>query len=311
MSEGMGLALGAYLIWGLSPLYWKQLDDVAAGDVIAFRIVATFLVLLGVHALRRTRRRILAGGRSRRAVAFSAIAGLLLASNWLVYVWAVSSDRILESSLGYFINPLVSVVLGVLILGERLRRVQWAAVAMASAGVVVLTIDVGTLPWVPLTLAGTFGVYGLLRKMSSVGSLDGLSLEMMVLLPLALAVVVFRAASGEGSVGVSVPYRDLLLLGTGVLTAVPLLLFASAARRIDLSVVGILQYIAPTLQFLVGVWIYDESWSGGQIVGYCIIWLALIVLAIDGIASGRRLDGAGRRSAGDQVESVVIDDLRG
>ncbi len=311
MSEGMGLALVAYLIWGLSPLYWKQLDDVAAGDVIAFRIVATFLVLLGVHVLRRTRRRILADRVSRRAAAFSAIAGLLLASNWLIYVWAVSSERILESSLGYFINPLVSVVLGVLILGERLRKVQWAAVAMASAGVVVLTIDVGTLPWVALTLAGTFGVYGLLRKMSSMGSLDGLSLEMSVLLPLALTVVAIRAAGGDGSVGVSVPYRDLLLLGTGIFTAVPLLLFASAARRIDLSLVGILQYIAPTLQFLVGVWIYDESWSGGQVVGYCIIWLALIVLAIDGIASGRRLDVAGEASAGDQVEGIVINDLSG
>jgi len=227
-------------------------------------------------------------------------------------VWAVYDDRILEASLGYFINPLFNVVLGVMVLGERLRRVQWVAVAMATTGVVVLTIDVGTLPWVSLVLAGTFGVYGLIRKTSPAGPLEGLTLEMAVLLPLAVAAIAFRAWGGHGSIGATVSTRDTFLLATGVFTAAPLLLFATAARRIDLSVVGILQYLAPTIQFLLGVFLYNESWSGGQVVGYCIIWAGLLVFAVDGVSAGRRsrIDAAGS-SAADDVERVVVEDLSG
>ncbi len=263
MSKGMAAGLGAYLIWGLGPLYWKQLDDVAAGDVIVFRMAATFLVLVVIHLARRSIREALSVAGDRRSMSLSVLTGMLLGVNWLVYVWAVYDNRILEASLGYFINPLVNVVLGVMVLGERLRPIQWVAVGMATTGVVVLTIGVGTLPWVSLVLAGTFGVYGLIRKTSPAGPLVGLTLEMAVLLPLAVGVIVIRAAGGHGSAGASMPTRDLLLLGTGVFTAAPLLLFATAARRIDLSVVGIMQYLAPTLQFLIGVLVYDEGWSGG------------------------------------------------
>ncbi len=287
MPKGMAAALSAYLIWGLGPIYWKELDDVAAGDVIIFRMASTFGVLVLVHLLRGSGRKLLAVAGDRRAMNLSVLTGLLLGVNWLVYVWAVYDNRILEASLGYFINPLVNVVLGVMVLGEHLRPRQWIAVAMATAGVVVLTIDVGTLPWVSLALAGTFGVYGLIRKTSPAGALDGLTLEMAVLLPLALIAITFRASGGHGSMGISVPMRDIFLIGTGAFTAVPLILFASAARQIDLSVIGILQYLAPTIQFLLGVFLYDESWSGGQIVGYCIIWAGLIVFAADSVSVAR------------------------
>jgi len=179
---------------------------------------------------------------------------------------------------------------------------------------VVLTIDVGTLPWVSLVLAGTFGVYGLIRKTSPAGPLEGLTLEMAVLLPLAVVAIAWRAGGGHGSVGASVPSRDLLLLATGAFTAAPLLLFATAARRIDLSVVGILQYMAPTIQFLLGVLVYDESWSGGQVIGYCIIWAGLIVFAADGLSASRRLRPTPPTAAvspGDDVERVVVEDLSG
>ena len=303
-SKGVAAGLGAYLIWGLGPLFWNQLDDVAAGDVVIFRMAATFATLVVVHLVRRSGRHLMEVARDRRAMSLAVTTGLLLGVNWLVYVWAVYDHRILEASLGYFINPLVNVVLGVMILGERLRPVQWVAVAMAAAGVVVLTIDVGTLPWVSLVLAGTFGVYGLIRKTSPAGPLEGLTLEMAVLLPLAVAVIAWRAVGGHGAVGAAVPSRDLLLLATGMFTAAPLLLFATAARRIDLSVVGILQYVAPTLQFLLGVFVYGESWSGGQVVGYFIIWAGLVVFAVDSIS-------AGRASASDEVERVVVEDLSG
>ncbi len=314
MSKGMVTALTAYLIWGLGPLYWKQLDDVAAFDVITFRIAATFTVLLLVHLVMRSGHRTVAVAGDHRAMSLAVLTGLLLGVNWLVYVWAVYNQRILEASLGYFINPLVNVVLGVMVLGERLRPVQWVAVGMATVGVGVLTVDVGTLPWVSLVLAGTFGVYGLIRKTSPAGPLDGLTLEMAVLLPLALVAIAVRAGGGHGAIGVTVPTRDILMLGAGVFTAVPLLLFVSAARQIDLSVIGILQYIAPTLQFLLGVFLYDESWSGGQIVGYVIIWAGLVVFAVDGVAAGRRTVtsiAVERRSAAYQVEGVVVDDLSG
>lgn len=287
MHRGVVLATTAYVLWGLSPVFWKQLDDVAAGDVIAFRVLATALVLLAVHLAVGTARRVWATARDRRARLVAVAAAVLLSSNWLVYVWAVNDGRVLEASLGYFMNPLLSVVLGVVILRERMRPLQWAAIALAASGVAVLTIDLGRLPWVSLVLAATFALYGLLRKTSPAGSLDGLTLEVGAMLPVAAAVVIVRATAGDGVVGLDDPGRDLLLIGTGLMTAVPLLLFASAARQIDLTLVGLLQYVAPTLQFLLGVFVYDETWTGGQAAGYALIWLALAAFAGEGLAQRR------------------------
>ncbi len=287
MSRGVLFALSAYVLWGLSPIFWKQIDDVGAGDTIAFRVLATALVLLAVHAMLRTFGRVSAAAADPRIRLVAVTTAALLSANWLVFVWAVNHERVLETSLGYFMNPLASVVLGVVVLGERMRPLQWGAVGLAAVGVVVLTIDLGELPWVSLLLAATFAVYGLLRKTSPVGSLDGLSLEVSVMVPVAAIVVALRASGGDGVVGLHDPGRDLLLLGTGLMTAAPLLLFASGARRIDLTTVGLLQYVAPTIQFLLGVFVYDETWTGGQVAGYALIWLALAAFAGEGLAQRR------------------------
>ena len=283
MSRGVLLTLSAYVLWGLSPLYWKQLDHLAPGEIIAFRMLATVGLLYIGHLVLGTLRRVLTAAADRRARALALLSATLLGANWLMFVWAVNTDRVLEASLGYFMNPLMSVVLGVVVLGERMRRVQWAAVALAGVGVLVLTIDVGTLPWVSLLLAGTFAFYGLIRKLSPLGSFDGLSLEVSAMAPFALGALLVRASAGPGLEGLDSPGTVALLLGTGVVTAAPLLLFASGARLIDLTTVGLLQYVAPTLQFLLGVIVYGEGWSGGQAVGYVVIWVALALFAGEGV----------------------------
>lgn len=281
MTRGVWIGVAAYVLWGLSPVYWRLVDDVASIDVVLARTVATALVLGAVHVGGRTFGRLRAHLTDARTIAVFALTASCLAANWLVFVWAVSNDRVLEASLGYFVNPLMSVVLGVVVLRERLRMGPLVAVAIAAVGVVVLTIDVGTVPWVSLALASTFALYGLIRKTSPAGSLDGLTLEMAFLVPVALVVLAVRAAAGDGVVGASVPGRDLWLLGAGVMTATPLLLFASAARQIELWLVGMLQFIAPTLQFVLGAVVWHEPWSGGQAVGFVLIWIALGVFVVD------------------------------
>ncbi len=286
MNRGIAVAMAANVVWGLAPIYWRLVDDVPAGDIVLFRILATALFLLGLHLARRSLRSLDRVRRTPGVTRAMALSGALVAANWLGFVYAVTNERVLEASLGYFMNPLVSVALGVMILGERLRPVQTTALLLAVVGVVVLTIDVGRPPWISFLLAGSFGLYGLIRKTAAIESLDGLSLEVAMLAPVALVVMIARAAGGDGVLGWSVPWRDLWLLGAGVLTATPLLMFAYAARRIPLSLLGILQYTVPTLQFLLGVLVYDETWTGGQAIGYCIVWAGLLLLAADGVRAG-------------------------
>jgi chloramphenicol-sensitive protein RarD len=287
MNRGALTALAAYVLWGLSPIYWRLVDDVASIDVVLGRTVATGLFLLALHLGGKTLHRVRSQVTSPRAAGMFVLTAALLGSNWLIFVWAVNNERVLEASLGYFINPLVSVVLGVVVLRERLRLLPMLSVGIAAVGVVVLALDVGAVPWVSLTLALTFGAYGLIRKTSPAGSLDGLTLEMCVLIPIAVAALAFRAFAGDGVVGVSVPGRDVWLLGAGVMTAAPLLLFANAARQIELWLVGMLQFTAPTIQFFLGTVVWDEPWSGGQAVGFIIIWLALIAFATEPIKRQR------------------------
>lgn len=281
MNRGVWIGASAYVLWGLSPIYWRLVDDVASLDVVLARTVSTTLFLLALHLFGRTFRRMRSHITDWRSAAVFALTASCLAANWLIFVWAVNNERVLEASLGYFINPLMSVVLGVVVLRERLRAGPLVSVAIAAVGVVVLTIDVGTLPWVSLTLASTFALYGLIRKTSPAGSLDGLTLEMAFLAPVALTVLAVRAGTGDGVVGASVPGRDLWLLGAGLMTAAPLLLFASAARQIELWLVGMLQFIAPTIQFVLGAVVWDEPWTGGQAVGFILIWVALGVFVVD------------------------------
>lgn len=287
MNRGVVIGATAYVLWGLSPIYWRSVDSVAAGDIVIHRVLTTLLFLGAIQLAGRTFGRVRALVADPRARWMFVLTAVLLASNWLVFVWAVNDDRVLEASLGYFINPLVSVVLGVIVLGERLRVGSMVAVVVAAVGVVVLTIDVGSAPWVSLYLAGTFALYGLIRKTSPAGSLDGLTLEMFVLVPFALVALLVRAGAAESVLTTQSLGMNVWLLGAGVITAAPLLLFATAARRIELWLVGMLQFIAPTLQFVLGAVVWNEPWSGGQAVGFVIIWMALGVFVADQLRIAR------------------------
>lgn len=298
MHRGVAIGALAYVCWGLSPLYWRSVDSVAAGDVVVHRILTTGVFLVALQLLGRTLRRVRTLLVDPRARWMFVLTAVLLATNWLVFVWAVNDDRVLEASLGYFINPLASVVLGVVVLGERLRPGALVAVVIATLGVVVLAVDVGSLPWVSLVLAATFALYGLVRKTSPAGSLDGLTLEMFVLFPFALGVLLLRAGQGESVLTEASVGMNVWLLGAGVVTAAPLLLFAHAARQIDLWLVGMLQFIAPVLQFVLGAVVWGEPWSGGQAVGFVIIWTALAVFVADQLRAARRRPPAAVSRAG-------------
>lgn len=282
MNRGTWYAVGAYALWGLLPVYWKWLHHVQALQVLCHRIGWSFLTLVVVILLLRQGRPLLSSLASLRVIAVYALAAVLIGVNWLTYIWAVGAGYIVETSLGYFINPLLSVLLGVVFFRERLRAWQWAAIALAAAGVLSLTFAYGSLPWIALTLAVTFGLYGLVKKTAPLGSLHGLTLETGVLLLPATMFLMHADLSGRGSFLHAGVLTDALLSGSGFITVVPLLLFASAARRIRLSLIGILQYIAPTLQFLIGVLVYREPFPVARLVGFGIVWLALAIYAVEG-----------------------------
>jgi chloramphenicol-sensitive protein RarD len=282
MKKGIWFAIGAYGIWGIFPIYWKWLDHVPALQVIGHRIVWSFVLLMCVVlATRKTKsfRSLLTG----RVLLIYFVAGILLSINWLVYVWAVNADYIVETSLGYFINPLLSVLLGVVFLRERLRLFQWVPILIAGIGVVYLTFIYGSLPWIALTLAGTFGTYGLVKKVAPLGSLFGLTLETgLVFLP-AAAYLIYSDMVGYGAFGHAGVTSNMLLAGAGLVTTVPLLMFASAAQRIPLTMVGIMQYIAPTLQFLLGVLLFKEPFTAAKLIGFAMVWFALILFWGEGV----------------------------
>ena len=282
MNTGIWYALGAYVLWGLFPIYWKWLQHVSAMQVIGHRIVWSFILLIIVVLVSKqwTKFR---STLTRRVLGVYLIAGLLLSVNWLVYVWGVNNGFIVETSLGYFINPLLSVSLGVVFLRERLRPAQWFPIGLAALGVIYLTWVYGSLPWIALVLALSFGFYGLAKKVSPLGSLFGLTLETgLVFLP-ALGYLIYSQAIGEGSFGHTGMVSDLLLVGAGAVTTIPLLMFASAAKRIPLTMVGIMQYIAPTIQFLLGVFVYKESFTTAKLIGFSMVWIALLVFWMEGM----------------------------
>jgi len=277
MKKGVWLALGAYTVWGLFPIYWKWLHAVPAMQLLAHRIVWSFLLLAIVLAVLRQWRAFRSEAFHWRIIRIYFIAGLLLSVNWGVYVWAVNAGYIVEASLGYFINPLLSMLLGVIILHERLHRMQWLAVGLAAAGVTYLTLAYGAPPWIALTLAFSFGSYGLVKKLAPLGALHGLTLETGSLFVPMVGYLLFAEANGQGAFLQSDGVSTLLIIGAGVVTVVPLLMFASAVRLIPLSLIGILQYITPTLQFLIGVLIFGEAFTRTQFVGFGLVWAAVIL----------------------------------
>ncbi len=288
MNKGIIYAAGAYILWGLLPIYWKLLHEVPAGQILAHRIVWS-LVFVGLVLLARRHWGWLRGALRRpRIVLTFALSGLLLGINWFVYIWGVNAGFIVETSLGYFINPLVNVLLGFLVLKEKLRGAQWVALSVALAGVLYLTFSYGAFPWIALTLAFSFGFYGLIRKTASLNSAEGLFLETAVLFLPALGFLLLQEMRGVGALAHSSMSTNLLLMGAGVVTSIPLLLFAAGARRITLTSLGLLQYIAPTLQFLIGVLIYHEEFGPSRVVGFGLIWLALILYSGESLIRRRR-----------------------
>lgn len=287
MNKGVGYALSAYILWGLLPIYWKWLHTVPALQVISHRVVWSVLTLAVVITVTRQWPAFRAAARQPRVLGVYLAAAALIGANWLVYIWAVTAGYIVETSLGYFINPLLSVLLGVVFLRERLRVWQWVPIGLAAAGVLYLTFAYGSLPWIALTLAATFGVYGLVKKTAPLGSVFGLTLETALLAPLALVYLLVMEATPQGAFLHTDLPTALLLAGAGLVTTAPLLLFASAAQRIPLSLVGILQYLAPTLQFLIGVYLYHEPFTPHQFVGFALVWAGLLIFGVEGALAYR------------------------
>ncbi len=286
--RGVLSVTGAYLLWGFLPIFWKSVQVVPAFELLCHRIAWSFvfvvLLLIGRKEwewLRQARK------NPKVLITFLVTAGLL-AFNWFTFVWAINAGHIVDASLGYFINPLFSVLLGLLFLKERLRPWQWVAITIAAGGVIFLTLGYGAFPWIAFALAISFGFYGLLRKTAALGSLEGLALETTILFLPALAYLVYVELVGTGSFGHAGATINILLAFTGVVTALPLIWFAYGARRVTLATVGILQYIAPTFQFLLGVLVYGEEFTDTRVIGFSVIWTALLIYSLEGIVQGRK-----------------------
>jgi chloramphenicol-sensitive protein RarD len=283
--RGTWYAIVAYVLWGLSPIYWNLMPDISATTLILSRIFWSVPILIAVLVFTGKLSSIVTSYRSWRPRMLTVAAAGFLFVNWALFVWSVANNHIVDASLGYFINPLVSVALGVVILGERLRKLQWVAIAIATAGVVVMTIAVGTLPWISLTLAFSFGIYGLLKKQPEtpppVTSLLGET--SLIAIPALVYIIVFNEPTGP-TLGSS-PAVSLFLVGTGVMTVVPLLLFGGATKRIPLSMVGLLQYITPTLHLFLGIAVYGETLSSEELIGFLAVWIALGLYSADSFRS--------------------------
>jgi chloramphenicol-sensitive protein RarD len=275
MKRGVWYAVAAYTLWGVFPIYIKWLQAVPALEILAHRVVWSLVFVTALLTLQRHWKWV------REVIARPAMLGRFVATatvvsmNWGIYIWAINSNRVVDASLGYFINPLVNVLLGALVLHERLRPGQWASVAIAASGVAWLTVQGGTLPWIGLTLAVSFGLYGLLRKTAALGALEGLTLETTLLFPIALGYLVWLALNSQNTFVDATPAMRWMLVAAGPVTAVPLLLFAAGARRIPFTLLGLLQYIGPSIQLLLGVWLYHEPFAPAKAAGYALIWAAL------------------------------------
>lgn len=286
--KGILCALGAYIFWGLFPIYWKQLQNIFALQLIGHRIVWSFILLFLAILITRKWKNFLAAFTAK-IVRIYLLAAVLIAVNWLVYVWAVNAGYIVETSLGYYINPLFSVLLGVIFLGERLRPAQWIPIGLAGIGVAYLTYSYGSLPWIALTLAFSFGLYGLVKKTAPLSSFYGLTLETGLLFIPALIYLIYSDAVGHGAFLHSGKKADFFMIGAGVVTTFPLLLFATAARRLPLSVLGVLQYINPTMQFIIGVFLFKESFTHNRLIGFCLVWTALVLFWMEGVYRRRKI----------------------
>jgi chloramphenicol-sensitive protein RarD len=304
--QGLLFGVAAYLSWGLFPLYWPLLEPASALEILACRILFSLVVVAALLAVRGE----LVGVRrlGRVALVRLSVAGAFIAVNWGAYIWGVNHHHVVETSLGYFINPLVTVALGVVVLHERLRRVQWWALGLGAVAVVVLSVDYGRPPWLALLLALSFGSYGLIKKQVGVGAAAGLTVESAVLAGPALVLMIVLTAQGTATYHGHGAGHVLLLVGAGLVTAIPLLFFAGAASRLPLSTLGLLQYLTPMLQFLVGVLIRHEPLPPGRLAGFALVWAALVVLSVDGLR--HRAGQAGPAVVTEPVSEDVLSPAR-
>lgn len=286
--KGLFFGFAAYLLWGFFPLYFKAIDTVPAVQILAHRFAWSFVLLVFVNLWKGEWGNIFALMRRKKTLFVYMLAACLLAVNWGVYVWGVNSGHVVETSLGYFINPLLNVVLGVVFLRERLRWSQWVPVGLAALGVLYLTIQHHAIPWIGLALAFSFGLYGLVKKVAPLNSLHGLTLETMTLFLPAVLYLFYENSLSVGVFGHSSAMTNVLLALTGIITVIPLLLFGSAVRLIPLWMLGLLQYVAPTCQFLLGVLVFHEPFDSIKLVGFSLIWLALIIFSLESVWTHRQ-----------------------
>lgn len=288
MNSGIVYALSAYVMWGLFPLYFKALEQVPALQILAHRMAWSLLVVVLLLAVLRRWSWLRLLREQPAVLARFAASALLLSSNWGLYIWAVNSKHVVDASLGYYINPLVNVALGAVLLHERLRRLQWVAVAFAAIGVTAMAAELGHVPWISLGLALSFGGYGLLRKTAPLGSLEGLALETALLFPLALLYLYWLGTQGENAFVSADATTRWLLVAAGPVTTVPLLLFAAGARRMSFSLLGVLQYITPSLQLALGVMLYHEPFGAAKVLGFGLVWVGLAIFLADSLRSNLR-----------------------
>jgi len=290
---GTLFTISAFVIWGLLPGYWKMLKAVPADEIVFHRIIWTFVISITLVFFTKRSAALKNILKHRKLRILVLLSSLTIVVNWLIYVYAVNTGRIVEASLGYFINPLVNILLGMIVLRERLRRVQYAAIFLAAAGVLYMAVDLGRFPWIALTLAFSFGFYGLIKKLGDLDSIASLSVETLFLLPAAASVIIFKWYSGTGSMGRVSLSLDLILIGTGVISAFPLFFFAQGARMIPLSRIGFIQYISPTIMLLIGVVVYGEKFTYTHTVSFSLIWSALILYTASGLIRRNRFNQPG------------------
>ena len=288
-ARGIGYGLGAYFIWGLFPLYWPLLKPATALEILSHRVFWTFLLLVVLNSVRRKWAGVGRALGDRRILLIMTAAAMMLAANWGIYIWAVNANRVVDASLGYFINPLVSVAFGVLFLRERLRPLTWVAIGIGFVAILVLAVDHGSVPWVGLSLAFSFGTYGLAKKVANLEAFVSLTVETLVIAPFAVAYLLWLGVHATLVFGHSSVGQSLLSIGSGPVTALPLLLFGVAITRIPLSTIGLLQYATPTGQFILGLWLFHEPMTSLRWVGFVIVWIALAVFTVDNFREGREV----------------------
>nr|MCW2728927.1 rarD [Aeromicrobium sp.] len=286
---GVSFGVASYVCWGFFPLYWPLLEPAGSLEILAHRFVWSMVfVLVAITAMGKWST-FAAIARDRRLMLILAVASVTIALNWGGFIYGVTNGHVIETSLGYFINPLVTVLLGVFVLKETLRPVQWVAIAIGASAVVVLTVDYGRLPWVALLVAFSFALYGFMKKKADLGAFEGLGMETAILFPVALSFLVVLQLRGELAFGHEGPANLTLLIGTGVVTAIPLLLFGAAATRLSLTTIGLLQYLGPIIQFIVGLTIFDEDMTSARWAGFVLVWVALVIFTLDAILNRRRV----------------------